>query len=143
MCKPIGALPLPPSLWHWDGLVLAPRGVYEKRMDLSGQPGSGSGGSAATPSSEVFPLEYRYYPDAPPNSYIDAARRLPEVQTVLWFSRFPVTRFHKEGSDAIVEISDLRFPAHAAGSPRGIHLSRALRPRWKVAVTRLGRAVMA
>jgi len=33
--KPIGALPLPPSLWHWDGLVRAPRGVYEMRMDLS------------------------------------------------------------------------------------------------------------
>ena len=31
----IGALPLPPSLWHWDGLVRAPRGVYEVRMDLS------------------------------------------------------------------------------------------------------------
>ena len=37
---------------------------------------------------------------------------LDEVSTsrVLWFARFPVTRFHKEGSDAIVEISDLRFP---------------------------------
>src|SRR5262249_48611425 len=31
----IGALPLPPSLWHWDGLVRAPRGVYEVRIDLS------------------------------------------------------------------------------------------------------------
>ena len=105
----IGALPLPPSLWHWDGLVLTPRGVYEKRMDLSGKPDQVQA-AAAPPSPEVFPLEYRFYPDAPENSYIDAARRLPEVQTVLWFSRFPVTRFHKEGSDAIVEIADLRFP---------------------------------
>jgi hypothetical protein len=55
-------------------------------------------------------LSYRYYPDAAPNPYIEAAKRLPEVQTVLWFARFPVTRFHKEGTDAIVEISDLRFP---------------------------------
>src|ERR1700686_3428317 len=31
-----GALPFPPSLWHWDGLVLTPRGVYELRMNLSG-----------------------------------------------------------------------------------------------------------
>src|ERR1700676_662770 len=105
----IGALPLPPSLWHWDGLVLTPRGVYEKRMDLSGKPDQVQA-AARTPSPEVFPIEYRFYPDAPENSYIDAARRLPEVQTVLWFSRFPVTRFHKEGSDAIVEIADLRFP---------------------------------
>src|SRR5467141_3313170 len=31
-----GALPFPPSLWHWDGLVLTPRGVYELRMNLGG-----------------------------------------------------------------------------------------------------------
>src|SRR5713226_4189570 len=30
----IGALPLPPSLWRWDGLVRTERGVYELRMDL-------------------------------------------------------------------------------------------------------------
>jgi membrane-bound metal-dependent hydrolase YbcI (DUF457 family) len=104
----IGALPLPPSLWHWDGLVRAPRGVYETRIHF----GDGSDQVQAAPSdpSAALPLEYRFYPDAPPNSYIEAAKRLPEVQTVLWFSRFPVTRFHKEGDDAIVEISDLRFP---------------------------------
>src|SRR5437899_7195125 len=36
----IGALPLPPSLWNWDGLVRADRGVYELRMDLSESPAS-------------------------------------------------------------------------------------------------------
>jgi len=100
-----GALPFPPSLWHWDGLVLTPRGVYELRMDLSGETNVQAAG-AETDSS----LNYRFYPDAPPNAYIEAAKRLPEVQTVLWFARFPVTRFHKEGADAVVEISDLRFP---------------------------------
>jgi membrane-bound metal-dependent hydrolase YbcI (DUF457 family) len=93
----LGALPLPPSLWHWDGLVNTPRGVYEVRLDLSEK--------APQPS-----IEHRYYPDAIPNPYIDAAKRLREVQEVLWFSRFPVTRFHREGSDAIVEIYDARFP---------------------------------
>ena len=102
----LGALPLPPSPWHWDGLVRAPRGVYETRVDFSG---SSESVHAAT-SENALPIEYRYYPDAPANAYIDAAKRLREVQTVLWFARFPVTRFHKEGSDAIVEISDLRFP---------------------------------
>jgi membrane-bound metal-dependent hydrolase YbcI (DUF457 family) len=99
----IGALPLPPSLWHWDGLVRAPRGVYEVRLDLSdylvGRP----------ESADV--IERTYYPDAFPNSFIDAARNLHEVQEVLWFARFPVTHFYMEGSDAIVEISDLRFAA--------------------------------
>jgi membrane-bound metal-dependent hydrolase YbcI (DUF457 family) len=101
----LGALPLPPSLWHWDGLINTSRGVYEVRLDLS-EPGAlGDSNSAGQ-----TPIEHRYYVDAFPNQYIDAAKRLPEVQKVLWFARFPVTRFHKEGSDAIVEISDMRFP---------------------------------
>ncbi|MGC0775085.1 MAG: metal-dependent hydrolase [Candidatus Acidiferrum sp.] len=92
----LGALPLPPSMWHWDGLVNTPHGVFEVRLDL---------GDTAPLKS----IEHRYYPDAFPNRYIEAAKRLPEVQTVLWFSRFPVVRYHKEGNDAIVEISDIRF----------------------------------
>jgi membrane-bound metal-dependent hydrolase YbcI (DUF457 family)/type II secretory pathway pseudopilin PulG len=92
----LGALPLPPSLWHWDGLINTPRGVYEVRLDLSERP-------------DLASVEHRYYPDAPPNQYIDAAKRLPEVQKVLWFSRFPVTRFHKEGNVAVVEFFDARF----------------------------------
>src|SRR5579862_443117 len=31
----LGALPLPPSLWHWDGLINTPQGVYDVRFDLS------------------------------------------------------------------------------------------------------------
>jgi membrane-bound metal-dependent hydrolase YbcI (DUF457 family) len=93
----LGALPLPPSLWHWDGLVKTPRGVYEVRLDLSDP----------APQSSI---EHRYYPDAAPNKYIEAAKLLREVQEVLWFSRFPVTRFHMEGRDAVVEIYDARFP---------------------------------
>jgi len=104
----LGALPLPPSLWHWDGLVNTPRGVYEVRFDLSDALSARSSTSSSDPS-DLAAIEHRYYPDAPPNPYIDAAKRLPEVQKVFWFARFPVTRFHKEGSDAIVEISDLRF----------------------------------
>ncbi len=96
----IGALPLPASLWNWDGLVRTDRGVYELRMDLSESPAS---------DVELLAREHHYYPDAPPNSYIDAARSLPEVQRVLWFARFPVTRFHKEADVAVVEISDIRF----------------------------------
>src|SRR5207302_3896073 len=94
----IGALPLPPSLWHWDGLVRTERGVYELRMDLSNK---------AASDAELLAHEHRYYPDAPPNSYIEAAMRLPEVQKFLWFARFPVTGFHKEGNQAIVEIRDV------------------------------------
>jgi membrane-bound metal-dependent hydrolase YbcI (DUF457 family) len=102
--KAIGALPMPPSFWHWNGLVLTPRGVYETRFDLSDGlfhhvPG--------TPDPEV--IERTYYPDASPNPFIDKARQLREVQDLLWFSRFPVTRFHREGSNEVVEFYDARF----------------------------------
>jgi membrane-bound metal-dependent hydrolase YbcI (DUF457 family) len=106
----IGALPLPPSLWHWDGLVRTDRGVYEMRMDLSDKPAS---------DTELVTREHHYYPDAPPNSYIEVAKRLPEVQKVLWFSRFPVTRFHKEGDVAVVEIADIRFASFRRDRPAG------------------------
>jgi membrane-bound metal-dependent hydrolase YbcI (DUF457 family) len=106
----IGALPLPPSLWHWDGLVRTPRGVYELRMDLSEKSAS---------ETDLLAHEHHYYPDAYPNSYIDAARLLPEVQKVMWFSRFPVTRFHKEGDVAVVEISDIRFVQTRRDRPAG------------------------
>lgn len=97
----IGALPLPPSLWHWDGLVRAPRGVYEVRMDLSDD-------LLKDPQNAEI-IQRTYYPDAFPNQYTDAARQLREVQEVMWFARFPVTRFYKEGDEPVVEISDLRF----------------------------------
>jgi membrane-bound metal-dependent hydrolase YbcI (DUF457 family) len=116
----IGALPLPPSLLRWDGLVSTSRGVYDWRMDLSqksailAEPKNGQPSAAATRpvnAAAARPtLEYRFYPNAFPNLYIDKARQLPEVQKVLWFSRFAVTRFHQEGDDAVVEISDKRFP---------------------------------
>jgi membrane-bound metal-dependent hydrolase YbcI (DUF457 family) len=104
----MAALPLPPSLWNWDGLIRTPRGVYEMRMDLS-QPSGIPRTEAEAAAAAKVPLTYNYFPDAPANNWIQLARRLPEVQKVLWFDRFPVTRFHKEGDDAVVEILDLRF----------------------------------
>jgi membrane-bound metal-dependent hydrolase YbcI (DUF457 family) len=106
----IAALPLPPSIWHWDGLVQAPRGVYEVRFDLTDDLLK-----KADPAGEV--ITRTYYPDAPPNEYIEMARQLPEVQKVLWFERFPVTQFHKEGDDAVVEFSDKRFPQISRDRP--------------------------
>jgi membrane-bound metal-dependent hydrolase YbcI (DUF457 family) len=105
----LGALPLPPSLWHWDGLIRTPHGVYEYRTDLAEKPGFAQTSASATPST-LDAIEYKYFPDARDNRFIEEARQLPEVQKVLWFARFPVVRFHQEGLVAGVEISDLRFP---------------------------------
>jgi membrane-bound metal-dependent hydrolase YbcI (DUF457 family) len=108
----IGALPFPPSLWNWDGLIRAERGVYEIRIDLSQSSGIPKriAGATASTGSASGDFSYKFFPDAHANPFIDQARRLPEVQKVLWFDRFPVTRFHKEGQESVVEIIDLRFP---------------------------------
>ncbi len=111
----MGALPFPPSLWRWDGLVRTPRGVYEVRMDLSDR--SAFEVSAATSPADRPALEYRFYPEAYPNAYIASAKELPDVQKFLWFARFPVTHFHNEGGDAVVEFSDMRFPPIRKGRP--------------------------
>ena len=62
----------------------------------------------------------------------------PQVQTVLWFARFPVTRFHKEGSDSRRRNFRHALSANAAGPPRVIHLSRALQSRRKCSVNKVG-----
>ncbi|HKV26108.1 MAG TPA: metal-dependent hydrolase [Candidatus Acidoferrum sp.] len=92
----LAALPEPPSLWQWDGLVNTPSGVFEVRLDLSA-------------NESLDNIEHSFYPDSFPNRYIEAAKQLHAVQTVLWFSRFPVTRFHMEGKNAVVEFLDIRF----------------------------------
>jgi membrane-bound metal-dependent hydrolase YbcI (DUF457 family) len=117
----LAALPFPPSLWRWDGLILTSRGVYEVRLDLSQKPPSNASTDAHFPQpsgvTNVSPIEYRFYPEAQSNAFISAARELPEVKSVLWFDRFPVTRFREEGGESIVEIADMRFPSIRKGRP--------------------------
>jgi membrane-bound metal-dependent hydrolase YbcI (DUF457 family) len=132
--RAMAAFPLPPSMLHWDGLILGPRGVYETRInfgDLSGdadanrtivsmtdpQPPANSQSPAADLSrtQQLPPIEYSYFPDAPSNSFIESAKHLPQVETFFWFARFPIVRFHKEGTDSIVEFYDARFPHRDRG----------------------------
>ncbi len=105
----LGALPFPPSLLSWDGLVRTSRGVYEMRIDLSKKSSFSAPAAPGASDPADPPIEYKYFPDAPQNLWIARAKALPEVQKVLWFGRFPVTQFHIENGVPIVEISDLRF----------------------------------
>jgi membrane-bound metal-dependent hydrolase YbcI (DUF457 family) len=133
--RAMAAFPLPPSMAHWDGLILAPRGVYETHInfgdlsgdadanrtlvsmkDLSSTDNKQAPGNNQAQAPQLPPIEYSYYPDAPSNSFIEAAKHLPKVETFFWFARFPITRFHTEGSDSIVEYFDARFPHRDRGS---------------------------
>jgi membrane-bound metal-dependent hydrolase YbcI (DUF457 family) len=132
--RAMAAFPLPPSMAHWDGLILGPRGVYETRInfgDLSGDADTNrrivsmtdlqSPANSQSPAADLSraeqlpPIEYSYFPDAASNQFIEAAKQLPQVQTFFWFARFPVTRFHKEGTDSVVEYYDARFPHRDRG----------------------------
>jgi membrane-bound metal-dependent hydrolase YbcI (DUF457 family) len=132
--RAMAAFPLPPSMFHWDGLILGPRGVYETRInfgDLSGDadtdrtivsmadlrsPGTAQTSAAdSSRTQQLPPIEYSYFPDASSNQFIEAAKLLPQVETFFWFARFPVTRFHKEGTDSVVEYYDARFPHRDRG----------------------------
>jgi membrane-bound metal-dependent hydrolase YbcI (DUF457 family) len=132
--RAMAVFPLPPSMMHWDGLILGPRGVYETRInfgDLSGDADTNrtivsmtdlqSPANSQSPAADLAraeqlpPIEYSYFPDAPSNPFIEAAKHLPEVETFFWFARFPITRFHKDGTDSVVEYYDVRFPHRDRG----------------------------
>jgi membrane-bound metal-dependent hydrolase YbcI (DUF457 family) len=89
----IGAMPLPPSLFDWNGLILTDDGVYQSSFSLR---------EAATP-------EFTFWPDSPPNRHTREAASLEPVRTYLWYARFPVTNFTVNGGRNIVSYADLRF----------------------------------
>jgi membrane-bound metal-dependent hydrolase YbcI (DUF457 family) len=120
----IGALPLPPSLWHWDGLVNTREGVYETRLDLSDYL------TKNAPQGAV--ITRTFYPDAAPNKDIELAKQLPTVQKVLWFARFPVIQYHEDGGDGVVEISDKRFPQIRRDQPGAFTYRVRFAPDGKV-----------
>ena len=120
----LGALPLPPFLACWDGLIRTPEGVYEARLDLfRGYRRGIAPDSASKASNGEFPT-FHFFADSPPNGYLEAVRQLPRVKTYLWFARFPVFRYTQRPADPgpvpaksageagslhIIEIRDLRF----------------------------------
>jgi len=99
----IAALPLPPSIARWAGLIETPDGVYRIQFAQFGD--------------EPFHIDF--FPQSPSNQYIESARGLSEVQTFLWFARFPLFRFFERDGKHVVEISDLRFYGQRGAASRG------------------------
>lgn len=90
--RAIGALPQPFSPFRWSGLALTPEGVYQGWFNVL----------------ESTPADFRFFPSTE-NGFVARARELPEVQTYLWFARFPVARYRREVDRHIVEYADQRF----------------------------------
>lgn len=90
----LAALPLPPTLTHWVGVVNTPEGVWRATFH---EPGG------AIENTQL-------YLAAQSPLLIKEAMKLRDVQIYLWFARFPIWRIaHREGNETAIEISDVRF----------------------------------
>jgi membrane-bound metal-dependent hydrolase YbcI (DUF457 family) len=114
----LAALPLPPTLTHWVGLVSTPEGVWRTTFH---EPG----GAVETT---------QFYTDAQSGEFIEQARKLHDVQVFLWFARYPVWRVRqREGLQTVLEISDVRFfrenVPDTAATPQSTRGNTGIRPR--------------
>ena len=87
------ALPAPPSLWWWSGLVQTPEGIYRVSIRLL---------DPAAPS-------YRFFANAEKNVYLEKAEAHADVQTFRWFARFPWVTYREESGLHVIEYRDLQF----------------------------------
>jgi len=97
----IAALPLPPSLLDWGGVIRSLDGVYQSRFDLR--------------SDSV--LQFGFRPDSPPDAFIARALQLPEVQTYWTFARFPVIRSFAADGQHFVDFDENRFITRRTKGP--------------------------
>lgn len=89
----VAALPLPPSLLDWGGVIRSVDGVYQSRFDLR----------------DSTPPLFSFIADSPPNIYIARAMQRPEVQLYWNFARFPVIRTYTENGLHYVDFNENRF----------------------------------
>ena len=89
----IAALPLPPSLLDWGGVIRTVNGVYQARFDLR----------------SPVPPDFHFASDSPPDRFIARALQVPEVQIFWQFARFPVIHSSTVGAEHIVDIGENRF----------------------------------
>jgi len=100
----LAALPLPPSLLDWGGVIRAHNGVYATRFDLR------------DPAAPVF----SFTADSPPDIFSQRAMQLPEVKLYWGFARFPIIRSEAVGDRYVVDFFDQRFISRRrrAGEPQ-------------------------
>lgn len=89
----LGAIPLPPSLLEWNGLILTRDGVYQSQFSIR----------------DVAAPEFHFFANSPPNRFTQAAAQLEPVRTYLWYARFPVMNFAMINGENVVEYVDLRY----------------------------------
>jgi membrane-bound metal-dependent hydrolase YbcI (DUF457 family) len=89
----VAALPLPPTLTHWAGVITTPEGVWRATFHLPG---------GKLESAEL-------YARSGSDRYIAEAKSLRDVQVYLWFARFPIWHVERVRGETMAEVTDLRF----------------------------------
>jgi membrane-bound metal-dependent hydrolase YbcI (DUF457 family) len=102
----LAALPLPPALTHWSGLIATQRGVRWITFEV--------------PEPKV---ERDVFFSTEDNPYVAEAKKLRDVQIYLWFARFPLWEVQRREGQTVVAVTDVRFFRGATG---GIQRPRRL-----------------
>ena len=113
----VAALPAPPSLSWWSGLAQTPAGIYRISFRLT----------------DPAPPSYRFFPNAQSSFYLEKSKSLADVQTFLWFARFPWVTYREENGFHVLEYTDLQ-----CYGPRG---GRANPFTFRVSLDKQGRVV--
>ena len=91
--KNLAAIPLPPTLTHWAGVISTPEGVWRATIR---EPGG-------------IIERTQLYSDAQADRHVGEAEKLHDVQVYLWFARFPIWLVRQREGQTILEVSDVRF----------------------------------
>ncbi|MGA7621994.1 MAG: metal-dependent hydrolase [Candidatus Acidiferrales bacterium] len=97
----LAALPLPPSLLDWGGVIRSDGGVYQARFDLR----------------SPDPPTFSFIADSQPNIYVARAMQRPEVQLYWNFARFPVIRTSDVNGFHYVDFNENRFITRRSHGP--------------------------
>ena len=89
----LAALPLPPTLTHWTGVITTPEGVWRTTFHVPGG------------SLERTQL----YAEAGSDRFVAEAEQLRDVQVYLWFARFPIWKVTQREGRTVADVTDVRF----------------------------------
>ena len=101
----LAALPLPPTLTHWAGVITTPEGVWRTTFSVPG---------GAVERAQL-------YGETDPNRFIAEAKTLRDVQIYLWFARFPVWQVEQVQGRTVAEVTDVRFFREDVSEHRSEH----------------------
>jgi len=89
----LAALPLPPTLTHWTGVITTPEGVWRTIFHVPG------GTLERT----------QLYAEVGSDRFVAEAEQLRDVQVYLWFARFPIWKVTRGEGRTVADVTDVRF----------------------------------